>query len=379
MAYPVHKVFVRNAPIFLLMLLPLLLPGCVDESPIKIGFLGGITGRVSDLGVAGRDAVLFAVEEKNRAGGINGRRVELIVKDDQQDNVIVLQALHELIDEKVTAIVGPMTSSMAVKVQPLVNEHKVVMVSPTAKTDQLSGLDDYFLRVTIQLSDNAKKMAHHVVYERGLKRFGVVYDLTNKAFTETWLDYFQQAMAREGGEVVYSEGFNLQEDTRFLPMAERVLGADVEGVLLLSNAIDTALMAQQIRKLGSQVEMYSSEWAFTVDLLSFGGRAVEGMTSFHTFNVNSEEPRYVKFRDAFTKRFGYPPSFATALAYDATTFLLAGLEKQPPPGQLKKTLLEMGTFPGLQSEIRINEFGDVERKLFLTVVRDGQFQVVDSL
>jgi branched-chain amino acid transport system substrate-binding protein len=270
-----------------------------------------------------------------------------------------------------------MTSSMAVKAQPIINASKIVMISPTVKTNQLSGQDDNFLRVTIQLSNNAKMMAHHVVHQRGLKRFGVVYDLTNKAFTETWLSYFQEALKKEGGEVVFNEGFTSQQNTRFLPIAKRLLDAEVDGVLFISNAIDTALMAQQIRKLESPVEMYCTEWAFTVDLVSFGGRAVEGMTSFHTFNVNSTEPRYVEFRDKFTKRFGYSPSFATALAYDAALFLFAGLEKQGSAERLKKALLELGTFPGLQSEIKIDKFGDVERKLFLTVVEDGHFQVVE--
>ncbi|MCK4509022.1 MAG: ABC transporter substrate-binding protein, partial [Desulfuromonadales bacterium] len=158
---------------------------------------------------------------------------------------------------------------------------------------------------------------------------------------------------------------------------ERMLATEPEGVLLLSNAIDTALLAQQIRKLGSKVALFSSEWASTTDLLSFGGRAVNGMAAFHSFNANSQDARYLSFKEKFTKRFGSAPSFATALAYDAASFLFAGLEKNPSRNGLKEALLSLGSFPGLQSKMAVDKYGDVERKLFLTVIKNSQFEVVE--
>jgi branched-chain amino acid transport system substrate-binding protein len=350
---------------------------CSEDPPLKIGFVGGLTGRVADLGVAGRDGLQLAIEEKNKSGGIAGRKVELVVKDDRQDADRVKQAIHELKAEGVKAIIGPMTSSMAVVAQPLINSNQIVTISPTAKTDQLSGHDDYFLRVTAPLSRNAEQLAAYAVNELGLKKFVVVLDASNKAFTETWLDFFKKAFLAEGGEIVFVERFTSQSGVHFLPIAERLLQKDPEGVLLLSNAIDTALLAQQIRKLESNVALFSSEWAFTTDLLSFGGRAVEGMTSFHSFNANGQEVSYLSFKEKFTARFGYTPSFATVLAYDAASFLFTGLEKTASRGSLKESLLSLSSFAGLQSSITVDKYGDVERKLFLTVIGDGQFKSVE--
>ncbi len=96
-----------------------------------------------------------------------------------------------MIDAEVVAIIGPMTSSMAVVIQPLINSGQIVTVSPTAKTDQLSGQDDYFLRVTTPLSRNAEQIAAHAAKKMNLKKFAVVYDVSNRAFTETWLNFFR--------------------------------------------------------------------------------------------------------------------------------------------------------------------------------------------
>ena len=363
--------------VLLVLCFCLSLTSCRDEPPLKIGFVGGLTGRIADLGVAGRDGVILAVEEKNLSGGIAGRKVELVVRDDRQDAASAEQAIHELNNQDVVAIIGPMTSAMAVVIQPLINANQLVTVSPTAKTDLLSGQDDFFLRVTTPLSRNAEQIAVHAVKVMNLKKIAVAYDVSNRAFTETWLHYFKTALLENGGQITVEEEFTSQPDVHFLPLAERMLATDPEGVLLLSNAIDTALLAQQIRKLESRVALFSSEWASTTDLLSFGGRAVNGMTSFHSFNANSQEPRYLAFKEKFTKRFGSAPSFATTLAYDAASFLFAGLEENPSRTGLKETLLTLGSFPGLQSEMTVNQYGDVERKLFLTVIENGQFEVVE--
>ena len=90
--------------------------GCGEEPPIKIGFLGGVSGRVADLGIAGRDATMFAVEEVNQAGGINGRKVELLVRDDQQNADAAKAAVNALIQEDVIAIRRKMLVAIATAV-----------------------------------------------------------------------------------------------------------------------------------------------------------------------------------------------------------------------------------------------------------------------
>ncbi len=355
----------------------LILTGCGEEPPLKIGFVGGMTGRVADLGVAGRDGVIYAIEEKNLAGGISGRMVELVARDDRQDADVAKRVVGELIEEEVIAIIGPMTSSMAVAIKPVIDAGRTVTISPTVKTDQLSAQDDFFFRVTAPLSSNARRLAEHVTNNLHLQRFAVVYDLSNRAFTETWLNFFKAALQEHGGSVIAEEEFSSGPAVHFLPIAERIVARSPEGVLMLGNAIDTALLAQQLSKLGSRMPLFCSEWACTTDLISFGGRAVDGMSSFHSFNANSENPRYLEFREKFIQRFGYAPAFANVLAYDAASFLFAALANNPGREELKKSLLEIGSYQGLQSQFKIDQYGDVERLLFLTIVDDGQFKVVD--
>jgi branched-chain amino acid transport system substrate-binding protein len=227
----------------------LLLTGCPEEEQIRVGYVGGLTGRVAGLGVAGRDGAMLAIEEQNQRGGIDGRRLVLIVRDDRQDPETAKQVIEELIAADVAAIIGPMTSSMAVAMLPLVNQAGIVMISPTVKTDMLSAQDDYFFRVTTPLSINVGKIVELAVGELGLKQFAVVYDDSNRAFTKTWLDHFKSFAEPLGGHFGAIESFRSGPEVSFLDLAENIIATDPQGILILASAMDTALFSQQVRKL----------------------------------------------------------------------------------------------------------------------------------
>ena len=123
---------------------PFFITTCAPDKPILLGFVGGLSGRVADLGISGRNGATLAVENINSTGGVNGRKVKLVVMDDKQDGEVAKQVVKELIDQGVAAIIGHMTSSMSMQTVPIVNEKKVIMMSPTTTTTYLSGKDDYF-------------------------------------------------------------------------------------------------------------------------------------------------------------------------------------------------------------------------------------------
>ena len=365
--------------VMLVPFLLLLVLGCEREvKPIKIGFVGGLTGRVAGLGISGRDGALLAVEEVNAAGGINGRNVVLVVKDDKQDPTAAKQGVAELIKEDVVAIIGHMTSSMTAVTLPLVNQAEKLMISPTSKSDLFSGKDDYLLRVTAPSSFNARKIAELACQEMGLKRFAVVYDLNNAAFTESWANQFRKDFEACGGNIAVAKGFHSgTADLSFFNLVTEISVIKPDALLVLASALDAALIMQQLKKVGLSIPVFASEWSFTSDILNYGGRAVEGLISFHSFNSSSQRTIYIEHKAKFIQRFGYEPSFASVLSYDATKLLLYGLEQNPNPAEIKQTLLGIGTFPALQADITFDKYGDVTRKLFHTVISDGQFKVVN--
>ncbi|WP_313952036.1 ABC transporter substrate-binding protein [Accumulibacter sp.] len=355
----------------------LMLASCAPPEPIIIGFVGGTSGRVSDLGIAGRDAVLLAVELRNQAGGVAGRQVRLLVKDDKQQEQEAQRAVRELIAAGVLAIVGPMTSAMAVAVVPIVSEAKVLLMSPTASTSDLSGLDDYFFRVNAAAPVNASRFASYHVGQQTTRRLAVAYDLRNKSYTESWLAGFRAAYGKGGGEIVKLVGFESAGDLALLPLAKELLAAQADGLLIVANSMDTALLCQQLRKLDSRVPIITSEWAATERLIELGGRAVEGVIVAQNFDRNSSAPGYQAFSHAYRDRFHREPGFGGVIAFDAANVVLDALAQRLAGQSVKDAVLAARRFEGVQEPIVFDDFGDVTRSLTITVVRDGQFVMVE--
>lgn len=350
-----------------------LLSACTPSEPIRIGFMGGISGRVADLGIGGRNGATLAVELRNKTGGIGGRAVELIAEDDQQDPEVAKRVVSQLIERKVVAIVGPMTSAMAVATVPLVNSAQLMMISPTVTSKALSGLDDHFFRVIAATTEYAHKSANYSFATQGLRRVSVAFDMRNQAYTESWLQDFRQAYEAAGGVITEALPFNSSEDTRFSELAGRLLQSRPDGVLILANSVDTALLAQQLRKRDAAVPINTSEWAATERLIELGGKAVEGFVISQFLDRESQQSSYLAFRKAFLERFGLEPGFAGLTAFDATNVLLDALVAQTAGKTLKQTILAQRDYAGAQSSIRFDANGDAARATYMTTIRHGAF------
>ena len=349
------------------------LTGCTPPEPLRLGFLGGISGRVADLGIAGRNGAMLAVEMRNSSGGVNGRVVELIVEDDKQDPDLARKAVGRLLERKVEAIIGPMTSAMAVATVPLVNEAGLVMLSPTVTTTTLTGVDDHFLRVVASTTEYARISAAYHFDRLGLRHVAVAYDLHNRAYTEGWLADYRRAFELAGGTISTVLAFSSGQETSFADLAESLLRAKPEMVLILANSVDAALLAQQIRKRDAVVRIGTSEWAATERLIELGGRAVEGVVIAQFVDRDSTQPAYVAFCRRYVERFGQEPGFGGLAAFDAANVVLDALVARQPGQTLKQVILARGVFSGAQSEIRFDATGDAARETYLTTIRDGAF------
>lgn len=371
----------RPVPVIRLAFLALLVAlgqGCAPREPVRIGFLGGMSGRVADLGIAGRDAVQLALEQRNAAGGVGGRRVELLVRDDRQDAESARLAMRELIDGGSVVIIGPMTSSMATVVTPIATRAGVPIISPTVTSEALSGKDDQFFRVSTGTRLFATRSARHQLRERGARRVAATYDLDNRAFTEEWLERFRAAFIQGGGEMVAAVPFRSGGDLAHLDIARSLLAARPDSILIVANAMDSALLCQQLRKLDARIPIALSSWGATERLVELGGKAVEGVTVEQTFDRASQAPRYQAFRRAHLERFGREPGFAGVYAYEAASVVLDALERRRGDQPLKQVFLAMGRIDGLQGTFEFDAFGDVKRDAASTsVVRNGEFVVID--
>ncbi len=362
-------------PLLPIVLALLFLASCHrEEKAYEIGFIGGLSGGNADLGEAGRNGAIMAVEEANRGGGIQGQAVRLVIKDDGNSLPMARKAAEELRDRNVEAVIGPFSTTLTEEVISVMNPAEKVVITPTASAIQLSGIDDYLFKMNASTRDNAMDYARFIGETRGWKSVSLVADSQNKSFSDSWFGEFEKFYLPRGGRIVTMAYLNSREETDYDGLVENLLREKPDCVLFIANSVDSARLAQQLRKLDRDTPMLTVEWAGTQQLIELGGAAVEGMFVLQNVDFFSREENFLRFLDDYQIRFGRYPSFSSILAYDAVIAVIGAMNRKGKDMTLKEALISFSPYPGLQQPIVFDHFGDGKRNSTFVVIRDRHYE-----
>ncbi len=309
----------RGVIIFLVLCLSVtlfMLQHYMRKKPIQVGFVASLSGRLSQMGVSARNGVELAIENMNKRGGILGRKIQFIPKDNKGDPNTTYKVIRELIDEGVKIIIGPLTSNMADPTIKAIQGKDVLVVSPTISTDAVKDLDDNFLRVALVSSEQAKGIAKEILNE-GYNVAAVVYDSSNKAYTEPVYQLFKELFEREGRKITYVNSLADKERLSFLQIAEEIKESQAEMLILITSGIDAASLCQQIRKIDLAIKIYGSSWVKTNDLIEHGGKSVEGVSLVSAFEGAEKTEDYLTFQEQYKSVYKGDPTFVSVQSYVA--------------------------------------------------------------
>ncbi|MDP2244371.1 ABC transporter substrate-binding protein [Pseudomonas sp.] len=360
-----------------LLALTLLISACSDPEPIRLGFIGGLSGTNADLGLAARNGAQLAVEQHNTAAQKGDRPAQLIVRDDELNPEQGKKALTELLEQQVHAVIGPMTSAVAMAIAPLANEAGVLLMGGPVSTDMLNGRDDQFFRTIGSNDEHARVMATYLRRQHNIERVSLVVDHRNKAYTDSWAGHFSARFEALGARIVQTTAIESSTALDYAQVASQALSQKPQAVLLITSALDAALLINQLRQQQEQLIIAAAEWAGSGKLIEMGGNAAENVIVAQYINTQDNSPTFTAFRDAFAERFGEAPGFPAMTAYNATGVVLQGLAEQRSDETLKQTLLRLRRFAGVQGAIEFDAYGDTITPTFITYIRNGQYQHAD--
>ena len=364
--------------LFYTLLLTFLLTACGESSPIIIGFSGQLTGKMSDLGVYGRNGAMLAVERINAMGGINGHPLKLISENDQNTPEGALAADKALVAAGAVAIIGHMTSSQSMAVLPYINAQGIVMVSPTTSTPKLTGKADSFFRTMVENPIQSRELADYARSALDIDTVLTVAESDNSIYSYTFRDGFIQAFESLGGQIIDNMTYSSSQSANWDPIVDTLITTKPDAILLTCPAQDAVTFVQRIRNSGIKTRILSGAWAYTEKLLNWGGQYAEGIIFVIDYAADNPNPEYIKFRESYKNRFGNNPNFASAFSYEATLALAKGLEKTNGSTKgLADAMAPSGLITGVISPFALNEFGDVVRQVFIVTVQEGEFRTVE--
>ena len=345
--------------------------GCERQhDPIKLGLSINLSGRGGTAGEYIRGGALLAVDEINNNGGIKGRPLQLIIKDDRNTPEGIIAADTDLIEQGVIAIVGHSYSQNTLVAYPVVTSRNTLLFTPYTGATELSGKDDLFIRTSVDNTAYGKALAT-LLDNRGIKRVGFLMDTSNPSFVE---DYLKRTGRRYKGKIK-AVRFNSKQNVAWDAIMDELLSGDPQALVLLTEVTMTSMAAQKLRTRGYTGDFIGTLWTQTPDLIKYGASAVEAMTIITFVDPEIDNPVYRQFSRQMQDHFDKPATARSVRAYEALHILANALRKcsaNPTSLELKTTLLN-NRFDIIMGPVSFDRFGDVIRPVLEVRVKDGKF------
>ncbi|HAL38432.1 MAG TPA: amino acid ABC transporter substrate-binding protein [Polaromonas sp.] len=303
--------------------------------PIKIGVDGPFTGGSSSMGVSMRDGVRLAVTEINKSGGVLGRKLQIIERDDEAKNERGVQIAQELINkEKVTAVVGYINTGVSLASQRFFQEAKIPVMNNVATgsivTNQFpKDPDNYVFRNAAADNIQAPMIVEEAITRRGFKKVAILADSTN--YGQLGREDLEKALKAKGVTPVAEEKFNIKDvDMTAQLLKAKEAGAEV--VLTYGIGPELAQIANGMTKLGWKVPMIGSWTLSMANFIDNAGPGGEGARMPQTFIQEASTPKRKAFIDDYLKTFKpknnrIDSPVSAAQGYDSI-YLLAAAIKQ---------------------------------------------------
>jgi branched-chain amino acid transport system substrate-binding protein len=303
--------------------------------PIRIGVSGPFTGGSSSMGVSMRDGVRMATDEINKAGGVLGRQIELIERDDEAKNERGVQIAQELINkEKVVATVGFINTGVALASQRFYQQAKIPVMNNVATgtliTHQFdSQPENYIFRNAAADSIQAPMIVEEAVVRRGFKKVAILADSTN--YGQLGREDLEKALSLKGVKPVAEEKFNIK-DVDMTPQLLKAKEAGAEAILTYAIGPELAQIANGMTKLGWKVPMIGSWTLSMANYIDNAGPGGEGARMPQTFIQEPTTPKRQSFIINYLKTFKPKDNridspVSAAQGYDSV-YLLAAAIKQ---------------------------------------------------
>uniref|UniRef100_UPI0025FB4CA8 ABC transporter substrate-binding protein n=1 Tax=Sphaerotilus sp. TaxID=2093942 RepID=UPI0025FB4CA8 len=274
--------------------------------PIKIGVSGPFTGGSSSMGVSMRDGVRLATDEINKAGGVLGRQLLLVERDDEAKNERGVQIAQEMISkEKVAATVGYINTGVALASQRFYQEAKIPVMNNVATgslvTHQFDDQpENYIFRNAAHDSIQAPMIVEEAVARRGFKKVAILADSTN--YGQLGRTDLEKALELKGIKAVAVEKFNIK-DVDMTPQLLKAKEAGAEVVLTYAIGPELAQIANGMTKLGWKVPMIGSWTLSMANFIDNAGPGGEGARMPQTFIQEPTTPKRQSFIISYLKTF----------------------------------------------------------------------------
>jgi branched-chain amino acid transport system substrate-binding protein len=287
-----------------------------SSGDIPVGVYGALTGDQAAFGTSTVNGVRIAAEEINAAGGVLGRKIRLVVEDDQGRAEEAANAVTKLItSDNVAVLIGENSSNQSLAAAPIAQSHGVPMISPSSTNPAVTEKGDYIFRVCFTDPYQGKALASFVRTNLKLDTAAILVDKKND-YSVGLAGVFRKDFEAAGGKIVAEQSYS-GGDTEFRPQLTTIKAANPQAVFIPGFYTEVGQIAIQSRDLGLTAPLIGGDGWDSPVVIQIGGKSIEGSYFSDHYFVGDTRPVVQKFVTEYEKRHGKKPEATAALGYDA--------------------------------------------------------------
>ena len=343
------------------------------KATVAIGAISPFSGEGANYGKAARTAIDLAVDEINAKGGIHGKKMVVIYEDDKGTPKDAISAFQKLATvDKVPAVLGPFYSSNVLACAPIADKAKVVLLTPTATSDNVRNAGQFVFRVCPSNDAQSRTIAEFALKRLNLKTSFILY--RNVDYGVTLRDAFEKSFKGLGGTVAGVEAV-AAEATDVRAQLTKVKAVSPDFVFAAVHYPEGSAILRQAKELGISTVIIGTDGGYDPELLKRAGDAADG-SYWVTIGWGDDKsnPAVAKFKKAYRDRYGEDPGVYSGLFYDATHVLAKAISvASGTDGPSIQKSLVTTTYEGPTGVTKFDSAHDVDKPFSLYKVERGQF------
>ena len=365
----------KNLYVLISIGLLLLLPNFLTaKETVKIGLITPLTGDVKTFGESAKNAFTIALEDYAKTGKY---QIIPVIADDKNDPTEGANgALKLTTQDKVTAIVGPLTSKVAIPISEIADKQKVPMVSGTATNPKVTVYDgkrkSFVFRACFIDPFQGSVAANFALNTLKVKKAAVLYDVSND-YSKGLAEVFKATLEKGKGSVTAYESYQ-KDDVDFSALITKVGIKKPDLIYIPDYYNKVALIARQVREKGLKSILMGGDGWDSPELTKIGGSAVIGGYFTNHYSPERKDKVAEAFINRYKQKHGQVPDALAALSFDAAVIVLQALDraKKPTADEILKGLTGLKNFHGVTGNINFDKNGDaVKSAVVLKVEKDG--------
>ena len=354
--------------------------GSPDTTTIKIGYFGDLSGPTFNFGESAKNGVLLAAAEINQAGGINGRRIDVVIEDDQGSPERAATVVNKLMHlDNVVALIAGGASGSSLAAGPNAQAAQVPMISPSSTNPAVTQIGDYIFRACFIDAFQGEVMARFAVKSLNAKKAAIMLDY-NSPYSRGLTEFFELSFTKLGGQVVSKQSYT-QGDSDFRGQLSELKGTEPDIIYLPGYYGDIAIIAKQARQLGLTQPLLGGDGWDAPELWSLAGDSINGSYISNHYSVEDPSPAIQKFVQDYKMQSGnLLPDAHAALAYDAMRFLAEAIQRAGTDGpKLREALAATKNFHGITGVISMDKDRNAVKPATVLKLQDGKYVYLETI